>query len=78
MHMGGPACQGKILPRVLDVIDEDQKMHGQAWDDSDPHVICPWHGFEYSIKTGQHAGRPSIALKAVPVEESEGRVYVTI
>jgi nitrite reductase/ring-hydroxylating ferredoxin subunit len=77
-HMGGPACQGKILPRVLDVIDEDRKIHGQAWDESDPHVICPWHGFEYSIKTGQHAGRPSIALKAVPVEESEGRIYVII
>src|SRR5258706_11676389 len=78
MHMGGPACQGKILPRVLDLIDEDRTMHGQTWDQSDPHVICPWHGLEYSIKTGQRAGRPSIALKAVPVEEAEGRVYVTI
>jgi nitrite reductase/ring-hydroxylating ferredoxin subunit len=77
-HMGGPACQGKILPRVLDVIDEDRTMLGQAWDESDPHVVCPWHGFEYSIKTGRHAGRPSIALKSVPVEESGGRVYVTI
>ena len=26
-HMGGPACQGKLLPRVLDVIDEDRTMH---------------------------------------------------
>jgi nitrite reductase/ring-hydroxylating ferredoxin subunit len=77
-HMGGPACQGKLLPRVLDVIDGDRTMHGQTWDESDPHVVCPWHGFEYSIKTGRHAGRPSITLKAVVVEESEGRVYVTI
>jgi nitrite reductase/ring-hydroxylating ferredoxin subunit len=76
--MGGPACQGKILPRVVDLLDDEKKMLGQSWDESDPHVICPWHGFEYSIKTGRHAGRPSIALKAVPVEESEGRVYVTI
>jgi nitrite reductase/ring-hydroxylating ferredoxin subunit len=78
MHMGGPACQGKILPRVLDVLDDQKRALAQTWDESDPHVVCPWHGFEYSIKTGQHAGRPSIALKAVPVEESEGRVYVTI
>jgi nitrite reductase/ring-hydroxylating ferredoxin subunit len=77
-HMGGPACQGKILPRVLDVLDAEKKMLGQTWDESDPHVVCPWHGFEYSIKTGQHAGRASIALKAVPVEELEGRIYVTI
>jgi nitrite reductase/ring-hydroxylating ferredoxin subunit len=78
LHMGGPACQGKILPRVLDVLDDGKKMLGQTWDESDPHVVCPWHGFEYSIKTGQHAGRPSIALKAVQVEEAEGQVYVTI
>jgi nitrite reductase/ring-hydroxylating ferredoxin subunit len=78
MHMGGPACQGKILPRVLDVLDDQKRALGQTWDESDPHVVCPWHGFEYSIKTGQHAGRPSIALKAVPVQEAEGRVYVTI
>jgi nitrite reductase/ring-hydroxylating ferredoxin subunit len=78
VHMGGPACQGKILPRVVDVIDEDRQAHGQVWDESDPHVVCPWHGFEYSIKTGRHAGIPSISLKAVLVEESDGVVYVTL
>jgi nitrite reductase/ring-hydroxylating ferredoxin subunit len=78
VHMGGPACQGKILPRVVDVIDEEKKAHGQVWDESDPHVVCPWHGFEYSIKTGRHAGIPSISLKAVLVEESDGVVYVTL
>jgi nitrite reductase/ring-hydroxylating ferredoxin subunit len=77
-HMGGPACQGKILPRVVDIVDEEKKAQGQTWDENDPHVVCPWHGFEYSIKTGRHAGIPSISLEAVPVEETEGMVYVTL
>jgi nitrite reductase/ring-hydroxylating ferredoxin subunit len=78
VHMGGPACQGKILPRVVDVIDKEKKACGQVWDESDPHVVCPWHRFEYSIKTGRHAGIPSISLKAVLVEEADGVVYVTL
>jgi nitrite reductase/ring-hydroxylating ferredoxin subunit len=78
VHMGGPACQGKILPRVVDVIDKEKRACGQVWDETDPHVVCPWHGFEYSIKTGRHAGIQSISLKAVLVEEADGVVYVTL
>lgn len=78
MHQGGPVCQGKMLPRVVENIDDNTKMiRGESFDDSDPHIICPWHGFEYSIKTGQHAGRPAIALRRIAVEETDGHIYVT-
>ncbi len=79
VHRGGPVCQGQMLPRVVEVIDETTKMqHGLAFDTSDPHIVCPWHGFEYSIKTGYHAVDKTIRLKLVPVEEEEGIVYVTV
>ena len=78
MHQGGPVCQGKMLSRVVENIDANQMMHGERFDDGDPHIICPWHGYEYSIKTGRHAGRPSIALRSVPVEEVEGSIYVVV
>jgi nitrite reductase/ring-hydroxylating ferredoxin subunit len=77
-HMGVAACQGKMLLRVLDLLADDKTQHGQGWDETDPHVVCPWHGFEFSIKTGCHAGIPSIRLRPVPVCEEEGVVYVTI
>ena len=78
MHQGGPVCQGKILPRVVENLDGDQMIRGERFDESDPHIICPWHGYEYSIKTGRHAGRPSIALRSVLAEEVEGVIYVTV
>ena len=78
MQQGGPVCQGKMLPRVVENLDEKQMIHGERFDDSDPHIICPWHGYEYSIKTGRHAGRPSIALRKVDVEELNGQLYVTV
>ncbi len=79
VHRGGPICQGQMLPRVIEVIDETTKeQRGLAFDKSDPHIVCPWHGFEYSIKTGFHAVDHTIRLKSVPVEEEEGTVYVTV
>ena len=76
-HQGGPVCQGKLMPRILEVLDEDQSSQGTRLDEGDMHVVCPWHGFEYSIKGGCHAGYSRITLKKLRVEESEGRIRVT-
>jgi nitrite reductase/ring-hydroxylating ferredoxin subunit len=77
-HQGGPVCQGKIIPRVDEVIDERGESHGFKFDEEDLHIVCPWHGFEYSIKTGVHPGRPSARLISVPVEEGPDGIYVTV
>jgi nitrite reductase/ring-hydroxylating ferredoxin subunit len=77
-HQGGPVCQGKMIPRVDEVIDERGESHGFKFDEEDLHIVCPWHGFEYSIKAGVHPGRPSARLISVPVEEGTGGIYVTV
>lgn len=77
-HQGGPVCQGKIIPRVDEVIDERGESHGFKFVEEDLHIVCPWHGFEYNIKTGVHPGRPSAKLVSVPVEEGPDGIYVTL
>jgi nitrite reductase/ring-hydroxylating ferredoxin subunit len=77
-HQGGPVCQGKIVPRVTEVIDTGGESRGLAFDESHPHIVCPWHGFEYDIKTGVHPGRSSARLIRVAVEEGVDGVYVTL
>jgi nitrite reductase/ring-hydroxylating ferredoxin subunit len=77
-HQGGPVCQGKIIPRVSEVIDERGESHGFAFDEAHLHIVCPWHGFEYDIKTGVHPGRRSARLISVPVEEAADGIYVTV
>jgi nitrite reductase/ring-hydroxylating ferredoxin subunit len=77
-HQGGPVCQGKMIPRVTEVIDEGGESHGFAFDESHPHIVCPWHGFEYDIQTGVHPGRPAARLIPVAVEESADGIYVTV
>jgi nitrite reductase/ring-hydroxylating ferredoxin subunit len=63
---------------VLEVLDENRAGRGFAFDDSDPHVVCPWHGFEFSLKTGRHAAIDDIGLTPIEVEELDGHVYLTI
>ena len=77
-HMGGPVCQGLIIPAVRELVNEQQVSTGYAFDESEMRIVCPWHGYEFAIETGSHPAKPSIRLRRVAVEEEDGNVYVTI
>ncbi len=77
-HMGGPVCQGLVIPAVREVVDERQVSLGYRFDESEMRIVCPWHGYEFSIETGAHPAKHSIRLTPVAVEEQDGNVYVTV
>ena len=77
-HMGGPVCQGLIIPAVRELVNERQVSTGYAFDESEMRIVCPWHGYEFSIETGSHPAKQSIRLKGVAVDEEGGDVYVTL
>jgi nitrite reductase/ring-hydroxylating ferredoxin subunit len=76
LHQGGPACEGVVKGKVVDLLGPDQSFLGQAYDHNDPHIVCPWHGWEYKLLTGVCAPDPRLRLKKYDVVESEGSVYV--
>lgn len=78
VHQGGPVCQGRLVHRVVEVLDEGKRSTGLDFDQDDLHIVCPWHGFEYSVRTGRHPGQPRFKLRDFPVEEAGGSVYVTV
>ena len=77
-HMGGPVCQGLVIPAVREVLNDKQVSTGYRFDESEMRIVCPWHGYEFSIETGCHPAKESIRLKRVPVDEEGGEVYVTL
>jgi nitrite reductase (NADH) small subunit len=77
-HMGGPACQGKMIAKVEEVIAEDRTSKGMMFSKSKLHVVCPWHGFEFDIRTGIHPGNPKARLRKMKVAVSDGDVVVTV
>ena len=77
-HQGGPVCQGKILGRVEEVLAEDMTSKGLKFSEVDTHIICPWHGYEFNIKTGRHPGDKNVRLKPFDVRVADGDVYVVV
>jgi nitrite reductase (NADH) small subunit len=78
LHQGGPACEGVMLPRVEDVFGPDKVLLGQKFDEAEMHIVCPWHGWEYKLETGECAADARLRLQRFAVVEREGGVYVAV
>lgn len=78
VHQGGPACEGIIRNKVVDLLGPDKSFLGQTYDENEPHIVCPWHGWEYKLTTGECAPDPKIRLKRHEIVHREGGVYVVI
>ena len=76
LHQGGPACEGLIINKVEDVISPDRLYQGQRFSQEHMHFVCPWHGFEYDLKTGECVPDRSLKLKAYPVVRRGEDIYV--
>src|SRR5258706_453950 len=59
LHPGGPCCEGVIMHKVEDVLGPDKIWLGQKFSADEAHFVCPWHGYEYDIKTGACRSRNS-------------------
>lgn len=77
-HQGGPVCQGKIMPRTVQLVREDLKSGGPGLHPTDRNIVCPWHGFEFDMLTGRHPADERIGLKPIPVRVEGEDVIVTI
>lgn len=75
VHSGGPACEGLLINRVVDIIAPDRTYRGQTFSD-DLHFVCPWHGYEYDMRTGECVGDRRLKLKKFDVVQRGDDVFV--
>jgi nitrite reductase (NADH) small subunit len=76
-HQGGPACEGMLIAKVEEDLNPDMTSNGLKFNDDEIHIVCPWHGFEFKVETGEHAGDPKWKLRKFEVKEKGGDIYVT-
>jgi nitrite reductase (NADH) small subunit len=82
-HAGAPVCTGRVSGTSMpsNVYEYLYGMEGCI-------LRCPWHGWEFDLRTGEHIVDPENRLKAVPVEtegldrfpteKSGGMLYVLL
>jgi nitrite reductase (NADH) small subunit len=77
-HLGGPVCQGKMIAKVEEILAEDKTSKGMAFSKTRLHVVCPWHGYEFDIRTGVHPGNPRARLRRIRVTVMDGEVLIAV
>jgi nitrite reductase/ring-hydroxylating ferredoxin subunit len=76
-HAGGPACEGLMINRVVDIIAPDRTYQGQTFG-PEVHFVCPWHGYEYELKTGECVGDRRLRLRKFEIVRRGDSLYVVI
>lgn len=76
-HQGGPLCDGVVMPRLKARIDERGKVK-EYFDDGAPVVCCPWHGWEYDLRTGRVIGDPRRRVAVYETRIQDGEVKLVL
>ena len=76
VHQGGPACEGLTIHKVEEKILPDRTSRGLQFSDSELYFVCPWHGYEYDIKTGECTADRRLKLKKYQIVQKGEDVYV--
>jgi nitrite reductase (NADH) small subunit len=71
VHQGAPLCQGVLAGRMTALRPGDM-----ALDDTAPVIACPWHGWEFDVKTGEALWDPRIRVRVYTAQIVAGRVLV--
>jgi nitrite reductase/ring-hydroxylating ferredoxin subunit len=72
-HEGAQLCKGKICGTTLpsDVYEYEYGRVGEL-------VRCPWHGWEFEIKTGKAIFDEKVRTKSYKVQVDDGKVGIVI
>jgi nitrite reductase/ring-hydroxylating ferredoxin subunit len=76
-HQGGPVCSGVVIGKVEQVLRDDMTVAFERESTEELHVICPWHGWEYDLATGECATDRRLRLRPFEVEVVGGELYVS-
>jgi nitrite reductase/ring-hydroxylating ferredoxin subunit len=77
-HQGGPVCTGSVLGKLEAVLGPGGTIVEERFSEDELHLVCPWHGWEYDLATGECTVDRKLRLRRFEVSERDGRVYLTV
>lgn len=77
-HQGGPVCEGSVGGTRDGTFDKENLEVNLKWHSDGKILSCPWHAWEFDIRTGDHLADDETALITYPAREEDGRIIVTL
>ena len=77
-HRQGPICQGRIYHRVIEPVAADGTVRTLQYDEETINIVCPWHGYEFDLTTGEAQGHSRSRLRPAKLREEDGQIYVVL
>jgi nitrite reductase/ring-hydroxylating ferredoxin subunit len=77
-HQGGPLCEGSCTGRQTANYDRETRQVELEWVEEGEILACPWHDWEFDLKTGENIPRSDIQLPSYDVEVKDGILTVYI
>jgi nitrite reductase (NADH) small subunit len=78
IHQGGPVCSGELVGATRRELGPGGEVIRETLDEHELRLVCPWHGWEYHLATGEAAHDRRRRLRRFPVMVEDGIVYVEV
>lgn len=72
-HQGAPVCEGTLTGTLSESLDGKFE-----WECDGELLTCPWHAWEFDIKSGEHITRSEYAIPTFETRVEDGSVYVAL
>jgi nitrite reductase (NADH) small subunit len=72
-HAGAPVCEGTVGGTNL-----PSSVYEYEYGQEEQILCCPWHGWEFDLKTGENLVNPRTRLRSYPVEVKDFDVYLLL
>ena len=73
---GRPRLRRLTIAKVEERLLPDKTSQGLYFSDTEMHFVCPWHGYEYDMKTGECVSDRKLKLRKYKMVEKGDEVYV--
>ncbi len=71
-HHGGPLCHGRISGTAL-----PSRPYEYRYGREGRVLVCPWHGWEFDIESGQTMFDPSVRVSVYEARVENGEIVLT-
>jgi nitrite reductase (NADH) small subunit len=77
-HFGGPVCLGDVFVRIKLKLDENQMALDEYVDENDLRLVCPWHAYEYDLRSGVCTVDPKLRIRKFHAYIKDDQVFIKI